>query len=65
MATYGTTEHEEELEVGEDEEEVTPVAAPVPGHEHAVRLKRKKVLKKKAAPDAADAPLDTLPPEGG
>ena len=65
MASYGTADRDEELEVGEDEVEDTPIAAPVPGDEHAVRLKRKKVLKKKAAPDAADSSVDTLPPEGG
>ena len=64
MATYGTSEQDEELEVGKDEDEAALVATPVPGHEHTVRLKRKKVLKKKAAPDAADTPVDTLPPEG-
>jgi len=65
MASYGTTGHDEELEVGEDEEDVSVVPSPEPGHEHAVRVKRKKVAKKKASADAADASVDTLPPEGG
>jgi hypothetical protein len=65
MASSGTTGHDEELELGDDEDEVAVVPAPEPGHEHAVRVKRKKVVKRKAPPDAADPSVDTLPPEGG
>jgi len=66
MASYGTSAQDEELEVGEDDEEaVTAAPAPEPGHEQSVRTKKKKVVKKKSSPDAADSSVDTLPPEGG
>jgi hypothetical protein len=65
MASYGTTDQDEELEVGEDDEEAATASAPEPGHEQSIRTKKKKVMKKRSSPDAADPSVDTLPPEGG
>jgi len=65
MASYGTTGQDEELEVGEEEEEATAAPAPEPGHAQSIRTRKKKVLKKRPSPDAADPSVDTLPPEGG
>jgi len=66
LASYGTTDRDEELEVGEDdEEEASAGPTPEPEREHAGRTKRKKVMKKKHSPDASESSVDPGSPEGG